>query len=107
MTEGLGIDLMIEHTQHALSRLTTGLHRHLLMVGRLVALLVVIMFVGGADARYPLRPVDTSSPRATMESFLTLTDEAARRLVEYRNAPSPATQRALSQSLVKGWRLLD
>jgi MscS family membrane protein len=42
-----------------------------------------------------------------MESFLTLTDEAARRLVEYRNAPSPATQRALSQSLVKGWRLLD
>jgi len=42
-----------------------------------------------------------------MESFLALTDEAARRFVEYRDVPSPSTQRALLRSLEKGWRLLD
>jgi MscS family membrane protein len=98
---------VVEHKQHVSSAMTTGLCSNLLMPGRFIAFLVMVMLVGGANARPPLEPVDTSSPRATMESFLTLTDQAAQRLVEYRNTPSPATQRALSQSLAKGWRLLD
>ena len=98
---------MVEHEQHVSFGLTTRLCSKLLLPGRVIAFLVMVMLVGGANARYPLEPVDTSSPQSTMKSFLALTDEAARRLVEYRNAPSPATQRALEQSLVKGWRLLD
>ena len=79
----------------------------LLSPGRVIALLVILMLIGGADADFPLEPPDTSSPRATVKSFLTLTDQAAQRLAEFRANPNPATQRALSQSLTKGWRLLD
>jgi len=77
------------------------------MVERLVIWLLLLLITGAAGAGHPLEPVDTSSPRATIESFLTVTDEAARRFVEYRDAPSQTTQRALLQSLAKGWRLLD
>jgi MscS family membrane protein len=98
---------MVERKQHASSAMTTRMCSNLLMPARFIAFLVMVMLVGGANARPPLEPVDTSSPRSTIESFLALTDEAARRLVEFRDAPSPATQRALSQSLAKGWRLLD
>ena len=70
-------------------------------------MILLLLVAGIAAARYPLESADTSSPRATMESFLALTDEAARRLIEYRESSSPASQRALSQSLAKGWRLLD
>ncbi len=96
---------MVEHKQYASSSLSTGLRSNRLLFARLVSLLVVVMLAGGANARYPLEPMDTSSPRATMESFLALTDEAARRFVEYRDAPGPATQQALLQSLAKGPRL--
>jgi hypothetical protein len=40
-------------------------------------------------------PADTSSPRATIESFLARTEEVGRRYLEYQESPSPATQDAL------------
>jgi len=42
-----------------------------------------------------------------MESFLTLTDEVAQRLVKYRDAPSPASQKVLMQAVFNVGRLLD
>ena len=74
---------------------------------RLFGSLLLLFIAGIAGAGHPLEPLDTSSPRATLESFLVLTDEAARRFTEYRDAPSPATQEALIKSLSRGWRLLD
>ena len=74
---------------------------------RLLGLLLLLFIAGIAGAGHPLEPLDTSSPRATLESFLVVTDEAARRFAEYRDAPSPTTQAALLKSLVRGWRLLD
>jgi MscS family membrane protein len=55
--------------------------------------LLLLLVVQAAEARTPLEPLDTSSPRATMESFLALTDEAAVRWGEYRESPSPNTQK--------------
>ena len=77
------------------------------MLIRLLGSLLLLFIAGIAGAGHPLEPLDTSSPRATLESFLVLTDEAARRFTEYRDAPSPTTQEALIKSLVRGWRLLD
>ena len=74
---------------------------------RLPGLLLILFIAGIAGAGHPLEPLDTSSPRATLESFLVLTDEAARRFTEYHDAPNPTTQAALLKSLVRGWRLLD
>jgi MscS family membrane protein len=69
--------------------------------------LLFLLISGSADARHPLEPADTSSPQATMGSFLTLTNEANQRLVEYRDAPSPASQKALQQAVFNVSRLLD
>ncbi len=70
------------------------------MVERLVIWLLLLLITGTAGAGHPLEPIDTSSPRATMESFLALTDEAAQRYLAFRDAPSPATQKAL-------WRISE
>ena len=59
--------------------------------------LLLFLSAGTATARHPLEPLDTSSPRATMQSFLTLSEEAADRYAEFRDSPNPATQKALSQ----------
>ncbi|MGD8644022.1 MAG: mechanosensitive ion channel [Chromatiales bacterium] len=77
------------------------------MLIRLLGSLLLLFSAGIAGAGHPLEPLETSSPRATLESFLVVTDEAARRFTEYRDAPSPTTQEALIKSLVRGWRLLD
>jgi MscS family membrane protein len=77
------------------------------MLKKALISLLVLLVSGATGAGHPLEPSDTSSPRATMESFLALTDEAARRLVEYRDAPSPATQKALMQAGRKIRRLFD
>ena len=51
----------------------TGKHsRRLGVCGMLFALWLPI--VGVADARHPLEPLDLSSPRATLNSFLTTGD---------------------------------
>ncbi len=69
--------------------------------------LLFLLISGSADARHPLEPADTSSPQATMESFLALTDEASQRLVIFHDAPSSASQKALEQALVNVSHLLD
>lgn len=75
--------------------------------GRVVVALLCL-FPGtfhGADN--PLAPIDTSTPRATMASFLALTEEAARCYLAYRDSPSPSTQDALWQLTYKTERLFD
>jgi len=62
---------------------------------RLVVLLLFLLIAGSAGALQPHEPADTSSPRATMASFLAFTEEAGRRYHEYRDSPTPATQDAL------------
>jgi len=74
---------------------------------RLLGLLLLWVIAGTAGAGHPLEPIDTSSPRATFESFLAVTDETARLYTEYRDAPSPATQKAFLRIERKAIRLLD
>jgi MscS family membrane protein len=60
-----------------------------------------------ASAENPLEPVDTSSPRATLESFLSLTGETARRYAAFRENPSRSTQARLRLLLDDVERLFD
>jgi MscS family membrane protein len=60
-----------------------------------------------AGAQSPLEPIDTSSPRATLESFLALTDESANRYAAFRENPSPTTQAALRQLTARIVQLFD
>lgn len=53
------------------------------------------------------KPVDTSTPRATIESFLTLTDMIGRRYNAYKENPNPETQKALMEASTKTLALLD
>lgn len=77
------------------------------MLIRLAGLLLLLVIASTAGAGHPLEPIDTSSPRATFQSFLGVTEEAARLYTEYRDAPSPATQNAFLQIEDKATRLLD
>ncbi len=77
------------------------------MLIRLTGLLLLWVIAGTAGAENPLAPIDTSSPRATFESFMAVTDETARLYTEYRDAPSPATQDAFLRVEEKSSRLLD
>ncbi len=77
------------------------------MLIRLTGLLLLWVIAGTAGAENPLAPIDTSSPRATFESFMAVTDETARLYTEYRDAPSPATQDAFLRIEEKASRLLD
>ena len=63
---------------------------------------------GAADASHPLEPPDLSSPRATLNSFLT-TGDAYFRLVsdEYWDTPSRAVAARLHQMGVEAERMLD
>lgn len=69
--------------------------------------LALLLIAGHAVAANPLKPPDTSSPRATMASFLDLTEQAATRYDAFRDDPSPATQAALWQVSEKAARLFD
>ena len=77
------------------------------MVTRLTVALLALFQAPAAEALHALEPLDTSSPRATLQSFLALTEQVARDYIEYRDSPGPATQRALSQSFGKMGRVLD
>ena len=46
----------------------------------LTALLIGIASAANAGDDYPLRPPDTSSPRATLQGFITTTDDIYRRM---------------------------
>ena len=61
------------------------------MIEKLIAALLLVVVASTAGARQPLEPVDTSSPRATVQSFLTLTEEAAGIYNAYRDTPNPET----------------
>lgn len=61
---------------------------------RPLVLLLFLLPAGSAGALHPLAPLDTSSPRATFESFLALTEGLTRAYAEYRDSPGPATHRA-------------
>lgn len=74
---------------------------------RLVLAIALLAATGVALAQNPLAPVDTSSPRATLATFLDLTDEVGRRYAAFRDAPGPATQAALEQVSGQAVRLLD
>lgn len=58
-------------------------------------------------AGHPLESVDTSSPRATMNSFLIVTDEFGRVYNQYREAPSAAKQMEVRSEVVQLVRMLD
>jgi MscS family membrane protein len=76
----------------------------------LIQLLVVfslLITTVRAEAENTFVVMETTSPRATMESFIRLTEEAAARYDEYRNSPNPATQKALSRISIKAEQLLD
>jgi hypothetical protein len=47
---------------------------------------VLLLTVTDAAARHPLEPFDTSSPRATLQSYLELSDQLGLRFLEYRDA---------------------
>jgi MscS family membrane protein len=73
----------------------------------LVATLFLSLAVGAAGTGNPLEPVDTSSPRATLGSFLAMTDQAMELFSEYRRSPSPEMQARLRTFGDKATGLLD
>lgn len=89
----------MKHTRHRPG------NDHLFFVS--LVLLMSLMIAGPAGARNLLEPLDTSSPRATFESFLAVIEESTERYHEYRDSPSPATMAALFQMRDRYKRLLD
>lgn len=73
----------------------------------LAVMLLILLHGNSAWAKNPLEPPDTSSPRATLKSFLKLTDDAGRLYNDYRESPGPATQKAFSPALEKMQILFD
>jgi MscS family membrane protein len=69
--------------------------------------ILCLLIAGIARAGHPLDPVDTSSPRATVTSFLALTEVAAQRYSGYRVSPSPETQDTMWQLTYTTERLFD
>lgn len=69
--------------------------------------LSLLLFAATAAAGHPLQPMDTSSPRATIESFYTLTNQTSELYFDFRDSPGPATQAALWQASEKAGRLFD
>ena len=54
-------------------------------------ILLLLFFSGIAWAQNPLEPADTSSPYATLKSFLAITDAAGQSYNKYRESPGPDT----------------
>jgi len=77
------------------------------MFGKFFALLLFVPLISLADTHPILEPIDTSSPRATFESFLKLTEEMGHSYSAYRDTPSPATQQTLMQVAAKTTGLFD
>lgn len=60
-----------------------------------------------AAAASPMEPLDTSSPRATFRSFLTLSEDVKQIYSEYRESPSRAAQAAFYLRVRKAQDLFD
>lgn len=86
---------------------TKGFINNMGIFTRFFALLLLLLVTGNAAAVNHFIPIDTSSPRATMASFLALSEEAANRYDEFRDSPSPETQKALLHISVKAEQLFD
>ena len=67
----------------------------------------LISIVSSNLSASPLEPLDTSSPRATVKSFLALTQETARKYDAYRDSPNEETQDALEEISTKAKQLFD
>jgi len=79
-------------------------------INLIISMAIILLFLLPANtawAQYPLEPPDTSSPRATLKSFLDLSDETGRLYNVFRESPSPATQQALQPAIAKMMLLLD
>ena len=74
---------------------------------KVVVVTLLLLITNTASALNPLEPLDTSSPRATMKSFVVATEAFGRRYTEYRASPSSANQDMLWRSGTKALRLLD
>ena len=75
-----------------------------------VVLSLLILFVpvnAAANDQHPLEPLDTSSPRATLQSFLNGTDKIARTFLKYRENPTRANLNRGFQANERAERLLD
>jgi MscS family membrane protein len=71
----------------------------------LVALMLLI--VSSIGWAFEIGPPDTSSPRATFESFLELSHELAERYAAYQADPNRDTLRALINQVDRGQHLMD
>jgi hypothetical protein len=80
-------------------------------VGLLWALGFVLCMVRPLPAHaadgHPLAPLDTSSPRATLGSFLSATDELGRLAAAYREQPTRDQHARMAKQLHRVRRLLD
>jgi len=79
-----------------------------LLVSILILALLVTPTRAAAESTYPLEPLDTSSPRATLSNFLKTFDEAIRFYRDvYRNNPGRVNHSRFRSILYKASRALD
>ena len=94
---------------------TSSVRRHVKW-SRFAGLIVLLLCVGnGANATeiHPLRPLDTSSPRATLQGFIETTDDVYRRMAEVLDSygrsgrlyPSAEERREQSEALKDALKL--
>lgn len=83
--------------------------RPFVMLLALVATIATATAVSAAegDSENPLEPLDASSPRAALESFLEQSKVIEEAAVDYRSNRSLATQRAFSSEVAKTAQLSD
>jgi MscS family membrane protein len=74
---------------------------------RSVSALLLLLFSSFVSAQNPLEPADTSSPYATLQSFLAITDAAGQAYNKYRESPGPVTYKETRQYMDKAISLLD
>ena len=72
-----------------------------------VMIVLLLLFSNIAWAQNPLEPLDTSSPRATLQSFLAITDTIGQSYNRYRESPSASTQKETQQHMRRAISLLD
>ncbi|MCP3868823.1 MAG: hypothetical protein GY703_12140, partial [Gammaproteobacteria bacterium] len=74
---------------------------------RSVSTLLFLLLSSIVWAQNPLEPADTSSPDATLKSFLAITDAAGQAYNKYRESPGPVTYKESQRHMVKAASLLD
>ena len=93
-------------------------HTRWLHVASLIVLLLCMGQAANAADDHPLRPIDTSSPRATLQGFIEITDDVYRRVKDvlesygksdrlYLSPEERQKQTATLQDALEGIRFLD